>query len=232
MADRTSLKALGAAVVLPAMLLPTQACEPPVVPEDWEVLGYSACRDEEHATQEYFDTTIFPLFDAYCVTCHSADVDDRHGAPVSRDYHTLEAASVAPSRTWARLSDFTMPPMGRLPNIEERDLILDWLNCISPPPIEVPAELGDCPDDAAVTSADVQDVLTRECVSCHSVELPEGERAGAPVGVDWDTPADLTAWNDDAYIWSRIQSGEMPIAAPLSAEDAYVFWEWFSCGSP
>ncbi len=232
MGTRISPWSVVLAAVVPALLFPAQGCQPPNIPEDWAVTGLNECRDLEAATEEYYELEMKPFFDEYCFYCHKSDNEDRHGAPESKNFDTLTAARTSPSLTWARVSSFQMPPLGRLPSTGELDTLLDWLNCVSDPQLEVPEELGDCPDGATVTSADVDTVLASNCTRCHSAGLAEADRHGAPDGINWDTAADVTGFGDDAFIWSRVYTGEMPVDAAMNDEAALVLWEWLSCGSP
>jgi mono/diheme cytochrome c family protein len=230
MSSHLSPWALLAAVVVPALLFPAQGCNPSI-PDDWEVTGNAQCRHPDNATEEYYEATMRPFFDEYCSYCHWSDVDDRHGAPAGKDFDTFEAAKLAPRLTWARVSSFDMPPMGRLPHTGELDTLLDWLNCVSVAP-DLPEEIGDCPEGSTVTSEDVEVVLDANCIRCHSENLEGEARNKAPAGINWDTAERLSAFQNDEYIWGRISSGEMPADGPMTNPEALVIREWFSCGSP
>ena len=216
---------------VPLLMFGAQGCDPRI-PSDWEVTGFTDCRDPANASDEYFESTMQPFFDEYCLYCHASENEDRHGAPESRNYDTLDSAKTSPSLTWARVASFTMPPMGRLPHAGELDTLLDWLNCVSEAPLEVPEEIGECPDGASPSAGDVTAVLQEHCVSCHGSAVVGDDRNGAPDGIDWESAQDLASFGDDAYIWGRIYSGEMPEGTDMPDEDAYVIWEWLSCGSP
>ncbi len=99
------------------------------------------------------------------------------------------------------------------------------------PTAELPADLGDCPDDSSVTWRDVEPVLADHCTRCHSSELvtPE-ERQDATEGVDFDTPE--AARGQSWLAWSQVTTGRMPKDGGLADEDALILWEWWSCGGP
>lgn len=231
MGARISFWSLAAAVLVPALLLPAQGCEPNL-PSDWAVSGFTECRDPAAAGEDYYELEMKPFFEEYCFYCHASTNEDRHGAPETKNFDTFAAAKTAPGLTWTRVSSFEMPPVGRLPDTGELDKLLDWLNCVSDAPLEVPEEIGECPDGSTVTSADVEAVLADNCTRCHSASLTGDDRNGAPDEYNWDTAADVRAYDADAFLWNRIYLGEMPEDADMADEDAYVLWEWLSCGSP
>jgi len=68
------------------------------------------------------------------------------------------------------------------------------------------------------------------CTNCHSSELSGGDRAGAPVGVDYDTYASAKANAEEGAI--EVNAGRMPIGANLSSEDKEEFYLWALCGTP
>lgn len=114
--------------ILVASALALTACDPAV--PDGDVDG--RCGDLTVAEQGNFDAAIGPLFDAYCVFCHDSakgSATDRRGAVSGVDYDTLEGAARFPALTWRRLTDGTMPPMGRMPSTDELEILLEFLNC-------------------------------------------------------------------------------------------------------
>ncbi len=115
--------------LLAAALLALPGCEP-------EVPGVidgscSADRRDTVVSDEYFASTMEPFFHTYCSLCHYEDRgDDRHGAPETVNYDTKEAASALIASTWFRVSTYDMPPVGRVPNLEEMATLNEWLNCM------------------------------------------------------------------------------------------------------
>lgn len=100
-------------------------------------------RAAEVTSSDYFESVMKPqVFEPYCSHCHwSTRVGgERHGAPIGLDYDTEEGANQRQSTTWFRVSTYDMPPMGRVPNLEEMALLNEWLNC------SVDATLGDDDD--------------------------------------------------------------------------------------
>ena len=127
--------------ILPALALVTAfaSCNPTV--PDSEVTGVCAPDDLHKGDLAYFNDTMVPeIFEPYCSYCHSSDKVgemNRKGAPASLNYDDFESArsrNVTPEQvsgfgTWVRMSDQTMPPMGRLPSTDELQMVLDWINC-------------------------------------------------------------------------------------------------------
>lgn len=70
------------------------------------------------------------------------------------------------------------------------------------------------------------------CVGCHHSALPEGDRAGAPVGVDLDTPEDARAWS--ARIEARVGADDAPMPPFGGPDDAEIerLRAWLACGAP
>jgi uncharacterized membrane protein len=70
------------------------------------------------------------------------------------------------------------------------------------------------------------------CTQCHHSDLAEGDRQGAPVGVDLETHADALLWRDriEARVWA--DSAPMPPAGGPSTEELEVLAEWLACGAP
>lgn len=72
---------------------------------------------------------------------------------------------------------------------------------------------GDC------AAADGQAVLVQRCNACHSVSVTGAARGGAPVGVDFDTVADVRRWNDRIRV-RTLEQKTMPPGGELPACEA------------
>jgi uncharacterized membrane protein len=80
---------------------------------------------------------------------------------------------------------------------------------------------------------DIAPIVAARCTSCHSEALFESARAGAPVGVDLDTP-DLAEPRFDA-IADAITSGRMPPSdgpPTTTREERALASAWRACGLP
>lgn len=96
---------------------------------------------------------------------------------------------------------------------------------------ELPAELGDCPEDSTVGWAEASAVFEANCTRCHHSELEGDDRNGAEELVNFDTRE--AASQNDFLVWSMIWPERMPPDAdPMSEDEAWIVWEWLSCGGP
>ena len=144
------LPVLGAVAVL--ALVPLAACEPEVPGVvDGSEDGCAADRKAEVSSQEYFDQTMVPtIFEPYCSFCHWSSLtgDARHGAPEGLDYDQFDSATSRNGATWFRVRTYNMPPMGRVPNLEEMAVLNEWLNCTFPVTGDDDDSAGDDDDSA------------------------------------------------------------------------------------
>ncbi len=133
-------------------LLGLTACEPEVPGVvDGSEEGCAPAREAEVTSQAYFDDTMVPtIFEPYCSYCHwSSRTDDaRHGAPVGLDYDVFEGATSRNGATWFRVSTYNMPPMGRVPTLDEMAVLNEWLNCTFPAAGDDDDSAGDDDDSA------------------------------------------------------------------------------------
>jgi hypothetical protein len=90
-----------------------------------------------------------------------------------------------------------------------------------------------CPDDSALSSENFGGpFLLTHCTGCHHSSLGEAERAGAPVGVDFDSLDDVRARAD--RIWARAadHNTSMPPAGGPAPDERVRLGEWLACGAP
>lgn len=90
-----------------------------------------------------------------------------------------------------------------------------------------------CPEDSALSSENFgAPFLLTHCTGCHHSSLGAGERAGAPLGVDFDSLDDVRARAD--RIWARAADHNMtmpPLGGPAQDERTRL-GEWLACGAP
>jgi hypothetical protein len=90
-----------------------------------------------------------------------------------------------------------------------------------------------CPDESPLTANNFGGpFMLSHCTGCHHSSLGEGERAGAPIGVDFDT---LAAVRDQAdRIWARAadQNATMPPLGGPADDERVRLGEWLACGAP
>jgi hypothetical protein len=111
------------------LALAVLGCEP-AVPGDVD----GTCADPSRGTEAYFESTMKPdFFEPYCSMCHWSDRgNDRHGTPEDLNYDIYAEAISRNGVTWHRVSTYDMPPMGRVPDLDEMALLNEFLNCSLP----------------------------------------------------------------------------------------------------
>ena len=80
-------------------------------------------------------------------------------------------------------------------------------------------------------------VVTRTCLSCHSVNAIGTDRNLAPVGMNYDSYASFTSTQAKADFANDITAGRMPPpgdphSMPTSIEERNMVELWRSCGYP
>jgi len=89
-----------------------------------------------------------------------------------------------------------------------------------------------CPPDSVADWDTVgQPLLSTWCTPCHTSHLIEGERQGAPVGLDFDT-YEASALQVEGILSASVNSTRMPPAGGMSDEDREALGEWIACGAP
>jgi len=90
-----------------------------------------------------------------------------------------------------------------------------------------------CPTDNVVSWENfAQSWIIRQCVPCHSSQLLEGQRADAPLGVDFDTYAGVRLWADNMFLRAAYNHETMPPAGGPYPEDRILFGDWMACQAP
>jgi hypothetical protein len=90
-----------------------------------------------------------------------------------------------------------------------------------------------CPTDSTATYDNTGGpFLLNWCTGCHSALLPAGERAGAPLGVDFDTPAGIEAKLLRIYARSADHNVTMPPIDTVPAHERIRIGDWITCGAP
>jgi hypothetical protein len=74
--------------------------------------------------------------------------------------------------------------------------------------------------------------LLSYCTGCHSSQVTEARRQGAPLGVDFDSLADVRRWAGRIYERAADVHTTMPPAGGPSAELRKQLGEWLACGAP
>lgn len=69
-----------------------------------------------------------------CNTCHAASTGNRHGAPASFTFDTLDEVRAHKARIFVRAAgpNTSMPPGPVDPPADARDMLAEWLACGAP----------------------------------------------------------------------------------------------------
>lgn len=119
-------------------------------------------------------------------------------------------------------------------------IVLLWLACAgdaAQPPDDGPVDT-DVVDTAAdpcrrLTWASAGGPFTRTwCATCHSAELTGAARAGAPVGLDLDTEAQVVAHAARVRARALVDPPTMPPVVVPPAGERAAFDAWLRCVAP
>ena len=85
-------------------------------------------------TQLTYQTFGAKFLDDNCNRCHSAQTGDRHGAPSSFRFDTLDEVQAHADRIFVRAAttNTTMPPGPDDPSADSREQLAEWLACGAP----------------------------------------------------------------------------------------------------
>lgn len=72
-------------------------------------------------------------------------------------------------------------------------------------------------------------LMDQQCAGCHSSLMPEGQRGGAPLGVDLDTYAGVLQWVERVEVRATGPEPTMPPGGGLSDEESAHLVEWLDC---
>ena len=124
------------------------------------------------------------------------------------------------------------PPVIRLMSIGFVGLLV--LACTNDAPLDsaetLPDSLGRCNPDNSLIWSDVEPLFGEHCTDCHSSDKHGSLRQGAPTGIDYNA-AEFARLNSDRT-WHMIVTEQMPSQDPMPYDDAFLIWEWLSCGGP
>jgi len=69
------------------------------------------------------------------------------------------------------------------------------------------------------------------CNNCHSADVPEESRAGAPLTCNLDTPADVMLWRT-GILANAVTEELMPPSKHIPSDVLEQLTEWLECGAP
>ena len=91
----------------------------------------------------------------------------------------------------------------------------------------------ECPSDSYLTWESFgEGFMLDHCTGCHSALLEEGQRAGAPLGVDFNTQALVQDQLDRIYARSADDNTTMPPTDTVDTWERAALGEWLACGAP
>lgn len=70
------------------------------------------------------------------------------------------------------------------------------------------------------------------CTGCHSAIFPDGERQGAPAGIDFDTIEGIRAHADRMWARAADQNHTMPPVGGPADSLRSDLGQWLACGAP
>jgi hypothetical protein len=89
-----------------------------------------------------------------------------------------------------------------------------------------------CPEGSALTWETFGEGFVRTwCTSCHSRDLAEGVRQGAPLDVNLDTAGGVRRHLDRVWAMAADGNASMPPVGGPSPEDRERLGEWLACGA-
>ena len=90
-----------------------------------------------------------------------------------------------------------------------------------------------CPTDNPTTYDNTGGpFLLTWCVGCHSSHLAKAQRAGAPLSIDFDTPAGVEKHLKRIFARSADDNVTMPPTDAISAVERRLMGDWIACGAP
>ncbi len=96
-----------------------------------------------------------------------------------------------------------------------------------------PATSLDCPKGTQLTYANFgAAIMSRYCISCHSVVKSDGYRFGAPVDVDFDSAKDVQIWRAAIASKALGDAATMPPTGVIPKSEQTALTEWLNCGAP
>ncbi len=87
-----------------------------------------------------------------------------------------------------------------------------------------------CPTDNILTADNFgAPFMANWCNGCHHSSLPAGTRAGAPIGVDFDTMDGIELYAEIIWLRTADQNEGMPPAGGPSDEERRMLGQWLAC---
>jgi hypothetical protein len=140
------------------------------------------------------------------------------------------ALLIAACQTDAGSTPASDPVFDAVDTTESWDTAIDDLGQPSPPSM---IDGRECPPDNLATYENTGGpFLLTWCVGCHSDHLPKDQRAGAPLGIDFDTPMGIEAHLLRIFARAADANTTMPPTDAISSEERFHLGDWIACGTP
>jgi hypothetical protein len=89
-----------------------------------------------------------------------------------------------------------------------------------------------CPSGTLLTYRNfAEGFFMNYCNSCHSRDLPEGSRSGAPKDANFDHPDGVTEWASKIFLVAAKAEASMPPSKNVPAAERGRLAEWINCGA-
>ena len=98
-------------------------------------------------------------------------------------------------------------------------------------PTSATADTGSDACDDAPGWPEAQGYVRTWCLPCHSAEVDAANRQGAPVGVDFDTYAEVFAWRAGIEARATGADADMPPVPGATPDAVDRFTQWLACGA-
>ncbi len=93
--------------------------------------------------------------------------------------------------------------------------------------------LDPCSDALAPTWDNFGEAFTLNwCQGCHSAGLGDGQRSGAPEGIDFNAHTDVLEWRDRIESRAAAETPSMPPTGGPSEAELALLRQWLVCGAP
>ncbi|MCG8423017.1 MAG: c-type cytochrome [Proteobacteria bacterium] len=173
------------------------------------------------------------LIASQCQGCHLASLTGaaRNNAPPNVNFDTAEDVMNREGRIRARAIDSSgMPPGGGLTQAQ-KDLVEIYLDCGAMQAPAAPMPFGECPDTSTADQTMGAMIVANKCNGCHSANLTGADRDDAPVGIDFDTAANVQARAARIYARSVDGSTMPPGGNALTADEKEKLRIYLACGA-
>ena len=90
-----------------------------------------------------------------------------------------------------------------------------------------------CPEDSFLNYYNFgRAFMLNWCTACHSEHMAQGDRANAPVGIDFNTVELVRTHSERVWVRSGDLNETMPPFGGPSAEERAALGAWLACGAP